>query len=462
MSTQETTLPVENTILAGPILPTSIKLAIPVLIGHLLNYTYAVVDTLFISMLDKDSTAIISGIGLIFPVFLLMIAIGTGIFAGTGSVLARIIGEKKHELIDGTVNTSLFLAIGTAAISLCTYLIWKDDFLLLLAGDELSQSAIVNGQQYLNYFLPGMLILLVFFSLAGLAQGAGMVQYFAMSMMLSTICNIILDPIFIFGFGLGVKGAAIASSISIGLATGFLFYKLHSAKSVFQMHLRLSFFQKNLMVEIMSIAIPQFLTLAVISIGVILLNFMVGSISEVAMNAWVLVGRMDEILLIFGYAISNATLTQVGQNYGSGDFDRVRSVYKTNVLVAFSVGLGIAMLYNLLAYPLFSLFSSVPSVIETSVLQVRITSFSFVGVLVLLVSNSMFQATGKAIPGLLMNSIRMIGVIVPFAYVAIFLFKVEIYVLFIIIVGSNLLSLFLSYGWSIYYLQKLKLNVIGR
>ena len=363
MSNQEPHLSGINPVLSGPILPMSLKLAIPVLIGHLLNYTYSVVDTLFISMLDKDSTSIISGIGLIFPVFLLMIAVGTGIFAGTSSVLARIIGEKKPDSIQRIMNTSVFLAVGTALVFLVLYLGWKENILTLLAGDRLSQSAILYGRQYLDYFLPGMLMLLIFFAMAGIAQGAGQVQYFAMAMMLSTLCNIILDPICIFGLGFGVKGAAVASSISIGVSLLFIFIKLRSKNSLLKIELRPLLVDKTLLREIAGIAVPQTATLAIVSIGVMFLNHMVGSVSETSMNAWVLVGRMDEILLIFGYALGNATLTQVGQNFGGNNLRRVRFVYQTNVVIAIIVGIGIAILYNLLAHPLFSLFSGVSEVV---------------------------------------------------------------------------------------------------
>jgi MATE family, multidrug efflux pump len=89
------------------------------------------------------------------------------------------------------------------------------------------------------------------------------------------------------------------------------------------------------------------------------------------------------------------------------------------------------------------------------VLQVRGTSFSFIGVLVLLVSNSMFRATGRAMPGLIMNVIRMGVIIVPLAYLAIFVFKSAIINHFIIIVLANLLAMVMSYGWSTHYLKKL-------
>ncbi|MBU2512523.1 MATE family efflux transporter [bacterium] len=445
----------ENPIVSGPILPVTIKLTIPVLIGHLLNLLYTAVDTLFISMLDRDSTAIISGIGLVLPVYMLVIAFGTGLFAGISSLLARSIGKQHLGETGRTISSGMFLAISLAVFYLVTSVISGDDLIHLLAGDQISQEAVNYGKQYFNFLLPGMFLLLLFFALAGIAQGAGLVKYFAMAMMLSTLCNILLDPLLIFGFQLGVKGAALASSISIALSVVFLYSRLRQERSMLIHKIRLSLVCKRHLGEILGIAVPQILGLAVISMGVMSLNYIVGSISETNMNAWVLVSRMDEFVLIFGYAIGNATLTQVGQNFGSNDFQRVTSIYNTNILFTLTVGIGIVFLYNLAAYPLFSLFTTVNTVVQESVFQVRVISFTFLGVLVLLVSNAMFQATGKAIPGLILHVIRMVFFIIPLSYLAVIHLKSGIVSLFIIVGAVNILTLVIAHVWSKKYLKQL-------
>jgi putative MATE family efflux protein len=440
----------------------TIKLAVPVLIGHLLNLLYTVVDTLFISMLDKDSTAVISGIGLVLPIYMLVIALGVGVFAGISSILARTIGEQRFKSCDRIVSSGVFLATVIALLYLILLIFFGNDLLHLLAGNQITQAALDSGKQYFYFFLPGLFLLLVFFAFAGVAQGAGLVQYFAMAMMLSTLCNIALDPLFIFGFKMGVKGAALASSISIGLALFFLSMKLKSAKMGFTLKIGFSFIRKIYINDILRIAVPQILSLAVISIGMMSLNNIVGSVSETDMNSWVLVVRMDEFILIFGYALGSATLTQVGQNFGQNDPKRVMSIYHTNLIFSIAVGVVIAVIYNLLAYPLFSLFSTVPEVIQKSVYQVRVISFSFIGILALLVSNAMFQGTGKATPGLILNIFRMILIILPLSYLAIFMLKSGIVSLFYVIVLGNILTLIVTYLWSKSYLRRLVVKGNGK
>ncbi len=455
MRSLEKPLSSTNPITSGSILPMTIQLSIPVLIGHLLNLSYAIVDTLFISMLDESSTAIISGIGIILPIFLLMVALGTGIFAGTSSLLARFLGDNRHQSTQSIISSSLSVAIIAGILLIIVLFLGRTEIIRVIAGDRISEEAMHHGNQYLLYFLPGMFFLLLFFSLAGAAQGAGLVKYFAMAMMASTICNMILDPICIFALGLGVKGAALASSLSIFISLILLYTKLKSNTDGLGLTLRLAVSRLTHIKEIVRIAIPQVLSLSVLSLGMIVLNFMVGSISETHMNAWVLVGRMDEIILIFGYAIGNATLTQVGQTFGSGNMSRLKEIYKTNLLFSMVVGVCVIIIYNLIAHHLFSLFSSVAEVVQGSVRQVRIVSFSFLGVLGLLVSNSMFQAIGRAMPGLILNLLRVAGLILPLSYFAIIRLESGITSLFIILVFGNLATLMAAVLWSFRCLNRL-------
>ena len=444
-----------NPIISGSILPMTIKLSVPILIGHLLNLAYVIVDTLFISMLDSRSTAIMSSIGLVMPVHMLVIALGTGIFAGTGSLLARLLGEQQGQNSRSILASSFVLAALLGVILLLIFLPGGESILRLIAGDRITAETIMFGWDYLRFFLPGMFCLLLFFSLAGIAQGAGLVKYFALAMMVSTVCNIVLDPIFIFALGMGVKGAALASSGSIGLSLVLLYAKLKSPVNGLGVGIVLSSVRWKYLREISRIAIPQVLSLGVLSLGLMGLNFMVGSIGETHMNSWVLVGRMDELILIFGYAIGNATLTQVGQTFGSGDYLRLRTIYRSNLLLSILVGLVLAVLYNLLAYPLFSLFSSIDAVVAGSVFQVRVISFSFVGVLGLLVTNGMFQACGKAMPGLILNIFRIGVLILPFSYLLANRLNQGISSLFIVIVLGNIFTLLVAIVWSNHYLNRL-------
>lgn len=229
----------EEEILRGPIIPISIKLAMPILIGQFLLLIYGVTDTIFISMLDKSSTALMSGIGLVFPVYMLFLALGTGMFTGVSSLLARGIGEQNKHVINKAADSGLVLSSIAAFVTVVILYIIGEPMLNFLAGNQLSQEAVNYASQYFYFIIPGLGLIMVYQALLGVLQGEGLSQYYGISMLISTVFNIILNPIFIFVFDLGVAGSALATTVSITISLLFVLSIFKSGKS--SMHISFNF-----------------------------------------------------------------------------------------------------------------------------------------------------------------------------------------------------------------------------
>lgn len=442
----------------GPILPLALKLSIPFFISNVVGLFYLVIDTYFITLIDRSSTALISGTGLVFPVYFLFLALGMGINIGVSSLVARAIGEKNQAAMERAADSGLLIATVIAVTALTLGYVFGSDILHFLAGSELTEEAIGHGLRFFHFLLPALGLLLLGHVLLGVLQGEGLTRYIATASVLSAVVNIALDPLLIFYFNMGVAGAGLATTLGIAVAAVYVIGIFVKEKSSIPIHWNLMKARMKLIGEILRVGSVQSLQMAAMSVTFMFLNNIVSSIGQDAMNSWALCGRTDQIMFIPAFAISGATISMVGQNYGRGNLARVRRIYSRNILLGLVMVFGLAIVYNITAEWIFTGFSSVEGVIRGSVSQVRALSFTFIGVSTAMISSSTFQATGKPVPALLITLIRMLLLAVPAAYLLVYVFGMEMPGVFISLAAGNVVALPLSWIWTRLHLKKLKVR----
>ncbi|MBN2535639.1 MAG: MATE family efflux transporter [Spirochaetales bacterium] len=432
----------------GPILPVTLRLGIPILIGQVFGFLYNLVDTYFIAQIDRTSTALISGTAIIFPLFFLFLSLGNGLIIGVSTLVARGIGEKNQKALNGSSSSALFIAVIITIISLLFGYIFLKKIIFSLAGDELSDEAIEYGIQYFSYILPGLGILLIGYVFIGILQGEGLTKHIAIAMSLSTGLNIILDPVFIFVLKMGVAGAAFATTVSIAITALYVIFIFLTNQSSIPFNLNIFKAKKELVAEIVRIGAPQALSMISLSLAFIVLNNLVSSIGEAEMNSWGICGRLDQMVLIPAFSISGAHTTMIGQNYGRQIKDRLHTIYIKNTFFVMITALFLAVCYILLAPFILSLFSDVPAVIAGSVKQIRITALSFFGITIAIISAGTFQGIGKPVPALILPLIRFGVFTIPLSYIFIYFFHMHMEGIFYSVVIGNLAGAVISFFWT--------------
>lgn len=437
-----------NNIFSGSITKVTLRMSVPVLISQLLVLTHTFVDTYFISLIDKSSTAMLSGPGLIFPLYFMYVTLCRGLYMGTSSLTARGIGQKNDNIIRRTGDSGLLLAILIGLPTLVLSFIYGKDMIGLIAGSKLSNETITYASQYFYCLIPGIVLLLAQNTLAGILQGEGLTKYIATGTLLSTIVNLVLTPSLIFVLKLGVKGSSLATSIAIGVNVAF--YLVLFAKKKTTMPIEWKFFNvdKKILKEILRIGIPLSTGMILTNISIILLNNVVGSISESAMNSWVLVNRTDQMFLVAGYAIGMSTIPMVGQNFGRKNYKRTKEVFNTHIVMTIATSIFLAILYVVFAPQIFSLFSSVPKVILGSVNQVRLLAITTVINTSIFVIICFFQSIGKPKPVLASQIIRTIIYSIPFI---LYVMNIEIKsmnTVYICFGAGNIIAPLLGYIWA--------------
>lgn len=445
----------------GPVLPVTIKLGLPILLANFFNFLYNIVDTVFISLIDRSSTALISGTGIVFPVFFLFTALASGLAVGVSTLVARSIGEGNHAALRRIASSGFLLAAAISVVSLAAGYIYIDDIVGLLAGKGMSAEAIGYGIEYFRYVLPGLALMLFIEVIIGILQGEGRTKYIAIGMTISTVANIGLDPLFIFTFHMGVAGAALATSISLGIASLYTAYVFPTGRSSIPFSLNIFKARRRLVGEIVRIGFPQSIGMLSMAVSFMLLNKLVSGIGEAEMNSWSLVGRVDQLVLVPLFAISAANITMVGQNYGRKNLQRLRQVNDANIFTSILVIVGIAALYSLFAPTIFRAFSGVETVIGGSAAQVRFLSFTYIGVASAIIAGGTFQGTGTPIPALVITVMRIGLLAVPLAYLFASGFGWGMYGVFAAVGLGNIAILPASWLWSRHHLKKLHFRAVS-
>jgi len=447
-------------IFEGPIVKTTVKIGMPIFFSSLLQLFYGIVDTFFISRIDSSSTALLSGTGLVFPMFFLVMALGAAVGIGISSLVGRAIGEKNTDTLSHIMPSGFAIVFIIIALALTVGYGFGATIVRMLAGSRLSAEAVGYGLTYFRTVLPGFSVMLLGQVFMGTLQGQGLTMVIAKGMMISTVCNIALDAVFIYLMGMGVAGAGLATSVSIMVSAVYIVSCFVRGKSSVPLSFALSRARLDLVKKIFAIGAPQFLSMSAMAASFIVMNKIVSSLGEGMMNSWTLAGRMNDIVLMPSFAISGATVPMISQNYGRGNLDRVRRIYHRNIVAGMVIVAGAAVFYMAVAPLLFGIMSSVPEVVAGSVRQVRLLALTFIGVAVTIISVSMFQATGKPVWALVLSIIRMGVVAIPLALLTVFVLHWGIDGVFFSFGASNIAAMFFALLFARFHLRRLTFKSI--
>ena len=316
------------------------QLAVPTIISMLITSIYNMADTYFVGQINTSATG---GVGVAFPLMMIVQAIGFTFGMGSGNRISRLLGQKEPEEAAKVAATGFFTAFFFGAVLAVLGTIFLDPLVVLLgATDTIAPYA----RDYIRYILMGMPFMTSSFVLNNILRYQGSAFYSMLGIAAGGVLNIFLDPIFIFTLGYGTGGAAMATTISQIISFSILLYNQGKGGN-----LKLSF--KNftpdwpMYRDIFKIGLPSFYRQGIASVATILLNVAARGHGDAAIAAMSVVGRV--VMFAFSALIGFGQGYQpvCGFNYGAKRYDRVREGFwfciKTGVL-------GLAII-SMLSYP---------------------------------------------------------------------------------------------------------------
>lgn len=363
----------------GSIKAAIVLLAIPMILELSLESVFAVVDMYFVSHLHESKTAMAT-VGLTESVVALVYTIAIGLSTGATAVVSRRIGEKKPDDAAHAGAQSILIAIIVTVIVSVLGILFAPDILKLMGARP---EVIRDGTVFARIMLGGSVVIILLFLINGIFRGAGDAAIAMRSLWIASIINIFLCPMLINGFGpfpeLGLKGAAIATTIGRGIGVLFQCYHLFSGKRTIK--LRWPHFKWDLPIvkTLFEVSWPATIQFFIQSGSWIILAWLVSNTGSTEASAGYQVAIRNVVFFILpAWGLSNAAATLVGQNLGAGQPERAeRSVILTAKYNVFFMAF-VSLLFLLFASPIISIFNSEPQVHHYGTLALRIIGSGFI------------------------------------------------------------------------------------
>lgn len=366
----------EQDFTTGSIRKAVFMLSIPMILEMLMESIFAIVDIFYVS---KVSVNAVATIGLTESVITLVYAVAIGLSMAATAIVARRIGEKDKEGASQAAVQVIGLGVFVAAIISVIGILYPKEILQLMGGEP---DLIAEGYGYTQILLGGNVTIMLLFLINAIFRGAGDASIAMWALVLSNGLNIILDPLFIFGFGpiaaYGVKGAAIATTIGRGSAVVFQLAILFYGWSKIKIRLKDLVLRVAVMLNLIKVSlggIGQFLIGT--SSWVFLMRIMSEFGSEV-LAGYTIAIRVIMFTMMPAWGMSNAAATLVGQNLGAQKPERAeQSVWKTGKLSAIFMGI-VSIFYLIFAPQIISWFTPEADVIKNGALCLRIIAAGYI------------------------------------------------------------------------------------
>ena len=383
------------------------KLGIPMVISLLVAALYNVVDTYFVSGLGKEAVAAVS---VAFPIQLIFLGIGLTFGAGAGSYISRLLGgnNKKEASIVATVAliSSAILGIIITILLFC----YLEGVLKFMGAIP---SIIEISKSYTGIFIVGGILGTINVTLGNLAVAQGAAKISLKAMIVGSISNMILDPIFIFGLNLGVRGAAIATLIARVITS--LMYLIYFVGDKNLIEIKLPNFKPTVAIykEILKIGISMLILQILQTISISKISYAASFYGEEAIAAMGIVLRIVTLgtNVVFGYMKGLQPLA--GFNYGAKNYGRVREAIKASIKWTNVFCVAWTVIVYIFAPSILSIFGTDENVLNIAVPALRAAVIMFITFGFQFTYSTLYLSTGKALGGVFLNSLRQGIVFIP-------------------------------------------------
>lgn len=435
-----------------------LSFSLPALVGMGVQATYNIVDAAFVGRLGHEAIAALT---LVWPVQLVMLALSVGIGVGANSLIARRLGAGDEREANHA-GAQAFVAVLVPALALMFVLLtWTDPVLKLIGARPDTLPLARTYMRTIVWFAP-----LVFFPMVAnnLIRAEGNPVQSMVVMIVSALTNVVLDPLFIFGFGpvpaMGVRGAAVATVIASGVS--FLLYGVYfiGPKSGYHFRPRDFIPWPRLWARIFAVGAPSMAIQLSGSVVATVANSIIAGFGSMPLAAYGVAFRLFSFAFMPCIGISQGVLPLAGYNFGAGRLDRVREIVLKGALAAGAITAGFSLLF--IAFPgvFVSIFNREPGFLRLAAHGLRIASLGFAPVGIAVVLTAFFQAIGRAMPAMLLSLARQFIFYLPALVILARLFGVEGF--WFAIPVSDVLATTASIAWTALVFRRLGIPLRGR
>lgn len=388
-----------------------LNLAIPMTLAQLINLMYNIVDRIYIGHIPNASSQALTGIGLTLPMITIMIAFANLFGMGGAPLFSIARGGNEEERAGNIMGTTCSMLILSAAALMASGFLLKRPLLYLFGA---SDATFPYANDYISIYLLGTGFVMLSLGMNSFinAQGFGKTGMF--SVLIGAVANIILDPIFIFGFHMGVKGAALATVISQAMSAVWVIHFLTGSMVLIRLERRRMKVQPKLLKEIVGLGTSGFVMAVTNGIVQIVCNaVLAGFGGDIYVGVMTVLNSVREITHLPVTGITNGAQPVIGFNYGAGKYDRVKEAIRFMSVVCIVITLGAWVLVDFFPEFFIKMFSSERALLEAGVPAMKVYFFGIFMMALQFAGQSTFVALGFSRHAVFFSIFRKVIIVVP-------------------------------------------------
>ena len=401
----------------GNIVSNILKAALPMLVAQIMSLLYNIVDRVYIARIPDVGTTALGAVGLCFPIIVIITAFSNLFGSGGAPIFSIERGKGNHEKAGLLMNTSFTLLALCAVILMIAGLLFARPILVLFGA---SDAGLVYAYPYLMIYLLGTFPSMAATGMNPFINAQGYATTGMTSVIIGAVANLLLDPLFIFVFGLGIKGAAIATIISQTLSAAFVLYFLH-----YKAEYRIRFLSKTELTScgevaknIVSLGTAGFIMQLTNSLVTICANNVLSVTGgDVYISVMTIISSVRQMVETPIYAITEGSSPIISYNYGARRPQKVRQAGITMAVLA--------LIYTLIIWSvildaprfLIGIFSSDQALMTDTVPAMKLYFAAFIFMLLQYVGQTIFKALNKKKYAIFFSILRKVIIVVPMTYI---------------------------------------------
>ena len=385
------------------------KYALPAIIAMTVSSLYNIVDSIYIG--HGCGALALGALTVAKPFMDICAAFGSLVGVGASSLLALYLGEKDYERANRVLGNVIVLNIILSAVVMIVGLIWLDPILMAFGA---SKDTLLYAHEYMEIILYGNILTHIYFGLNAMLRSAGHPRFSMTATIVAVVINIILDPIFIFALGMGVRGAALATVISQGVAVVWQFTKFTDKNELVRFHRGIWRLNRHITSRALAIGMSPFLyNIAHCFVVIIINNQLKNFGGDMAIASYGVINRLTFVFAMMVMGLNQGMQPIAGYNYGARQYDRVlHSFYLT---CAYATGvMGIVFFLGECCPELVTrMFTHDPVLIAQTIKPMRIICSTMLIIGFQMVAGNLFTSIGKAGKSIFLSLTRQVLYLIP-------------------------------------------------
>ena len=404
----------ENKMGIMPVGKLLITMSLPMMISMVVQALYNIVDSVFVSRVSEDA---LTAVSMAFPLQALCIALGAGMGVGVNALLSKSLGAKDNDMVNKSALNGLFMTFVSYLVLLVIGIFAVKPFYMIQTD---SADIIQYGTDYLSVICCFSFGMFFQFTFERLLQSTGRTFQTMITQTVGAVTNIILDPIFIFGYfgvpAFGVKGAAIATVI--GQIIAAVLALIMNIKVNTDIDFSLKGFKPDIKIigMIYKVGLPSIIMQSIGSVMVFCLNKILIVFSSTAVAVFGVYFKLQSFVFMPVFGLNNGLIPIMAYNYGAKKKDRMIKTIKCGLLIAFSIMSVGMVVFELFPDAILALFEASDNMLAMGKVALRTIAIHFPVAAICIVLGSAFQALGNAVYSMFVSIARQLVVLIPVAY----------------------------------------------